>query len=454
MRSIKQIGHKHSTHGLKQVAKHGSVLLSCLAGFYTSTLLANISNEIPNKMANQQASDVSKSIYIDPKSTQQIERMQNVIAWHQEIVNRGGWQQLNLDDVLALGSEGPFVAELVNRLVLGGDLTEDTCKVHIFTNPIKDISPCVFDIRVEDAVKRFQQRHGLLVDGVVGRKTLRHLNVPAKIRYAQLKLNFQRMTEFPGRTDEEYVLVNIPEFKLRYINKGDVVLKNRVVVGKPSWKTPAFSDEIEKFVVNPTWRIPLSIATREIAPKVANDPDYLEKKNIEIREHSYLDKNLIDPDKIVWDEIEPYDFEHFLVKRAGKDNPLGEIKYLFPNVNAIYIHDTKAKNWFKKPKRAASHGCIRMERPFSLAKAIIKQHQLDGITPNIENVRTTDKTRTFHLQKPVPIHLVYWTAWVDENNTVNFRTDIYNQDKNIHLLHSTEPMIAANHSLNNMNTAP
>lgn len=454
MRLIRQDKSSRSTLlTAKKALVQGAVFASCIVGFNASLLSAKTSAGITQEHSAQHAASLSEPVYLDPNSTQLIEKMKNVISWHRELVNQGGWQNLSLDEVLEFGSKGPAVAALANRLIQGGDLTHTSCISYSTLSQAKAIEPCVFDLNIQQAVKSFQQRHGLSVDGVVGKKTLRELNIPAKKRYAQLLLNFQRMTQFSGLTNEEYVLVNIPEFKLRYINKGNVILKNRVVVGKPSWKTPAFSDQIEKFVVNPTWRIPLSIATREIASKVADDPDYLAKKNIEIRENSYIDKNIIPAGEINWDEIAPYQFKHFLVKRAGKDNPLGEIKYLFPNVNAIYIHDTPAKNWFKQTKRAASHGCIRMEQPFSLAKAIIEKQGLD-VFNDVNQARDADQTRTFHLKKPVPIHLVYWTAWVDETDTVNFRTDVYNRDKNLHLLELQEPMIAANYSVDQRAVTP
>ncbi len=453
MRLIRQRKRIHSTLNAKKAFLQGAVFVSCVLGLNVSLLVAKPSQINSLKQSPQQTTNLSEPVYLDPKSTQLIEKMKNVISWHRELVNQGGWQTLTLDEVLEFGSEGPAVAALANRLMRGGDLTHNSCSHYPSISQTNTVEPCHFDLQIENAVKHFQQRHGLLVDGVVGRNTLHELNVPAKKRYAQLLLNFQRITQFTGLTNEEYVLVNIPEFKLRYINKGNVVLKNRVVVGKPSWKTPAFSDQIEKFVVNPTWRIPLSIATKEIAPKAAEDPNYLAKKNIEIRKSSYIDQNTISPDEIDWDEITPYQFEHFLVKRAGKDNPLGEIKYLFPNVNAIYIHDTPAKNWFKQSKRAASHGCIRMEQPFSLAREIIKQQGLD-VFSDVKQARKLEQTRTFHLKEPVPIHLVYWTAWVDESNTVNFRSDVYNKDKNLHLLESQEPIIAANFLANKSAVTP
>ncbi|GAA0852092.1 hypothetical protein GCM10009114_01100 [Aliiglaciecola litoralis] len=266
------------------------------------------------------------------------------------------------------------------------------------------------------------------VDGIVGPETLTQLNVPVEQRLKQLVVNLNRISAFPGISDEEYVYVNIPEFRLRYVDRGTVRLKNKVVVGKPYWQTPSMSDVIEKFVINPTWKIPLSIATKEIAPKAAKDPDYFEKADIEIRKDSYVDTETIDPNQINWQEVTPYDFDYFLVKRAGEENPLGEIKYLFPNKEAIYVHDTPAKNWFERPLRAASHGCIRMEQPFSLAQSIARHTNRQKLLDTIEEVRQSGKTQTFYLEKPLPIHLVYWTAWVDETDQVNFRRDIYDRD--------------------------
>ena len=230
---------------------------------------------------------------------------------------------------------------------------------------------------------------------------------------------------------------------MRYVKAGEVKLQNNVIVGKPSWETPAFSDEIEKFVVNPEWRIPTSIATKEIAPKVAKDPQYLAKNNIEVRKSSYLDSKTVNPSNIDWQSIKPYQFDHFLVKRAGDENPLGEVKYLFPNPEAIYVHDTPAKQRFNQAQRALSHGCIRVEEPFSLAREIIKHQGEERTLKQVNKARDTDTTQTFYLNEPLPIHLVYWTAWVDEDMLVNFRDDIYQHDAKALLKNEDQSVIAA-----------
>ena len=324
-----------------------------------SVVLANSSLTTYNSQKYMQADD---TYYFDQYSAQLIERTEKAINWYQEIVNNGGFTYLYNDELLELGSNNKQVSLLAQRLYQERDLKSNVC----------DEAICTFDKDIEQAVKQFQSRHGLKVDGRVGKRTFASLNVPAQQKLDKLKLNFYRITNFAGASDEQYVYVNIPEYSLRFVKSGDVKLKNNVIVGKPSWETPAFSDEIEKFVVNPEWRIPTSIATKEIAPKVAEDPDYLVKNNIEIRKNSYLDSQIVNPSNIDWDSIKPYQFDHFLVKRAGEENPLGEVKYLFPNPEAIYVHDTPAKHRFSQANRALSHGCIRIEKPFSLAREIIK----------------------------------------------------------------------------------
>ncbi|KAA1151156.1 murein L,D-transpeptidase [Pseudoalteromonas sp. FUC4] len=395
-----------------------------------SVVLANSSLTTYNSQKYMQADD---SYYFDQYSAQLIERTEKAINWYQEIVNNGGFTHLYNDELLELGSNNKQVSLLAQRLYQERDLKSNVC----------DEAICTFDKDIEQAVKQFQSRHGLKVDGRVGKRTFATLNIPAKEKLDKLKLNFYRITNFAGASDEQYVYVNIPEYSLRFIKTGDVKLKNNVIVGKPNWETPAFSDEIEKFVVNPEWRIPTSIATKEIAPKVAEDPDYLVKNNIEIRKNSYLDSQTVNPNNIDWGSIKPYQFDHFLVKRAGEENPLGEVKYLFPNAEAIYVHDTPAKQRFSQSNRALSHGCIRIEEPFSLAREIIKHEGEAQTLSHIDSARDQNSTQTFHLDEPLPIHLVYWTAWVDENKLVNFRDDIYKRDKKALLNNSKQSVIAA-----------
>ncbi|CAB9494494.1 L,D-transpeptidase family protein [Alteromonas macleodii] len=371
----------------------------------------------------------------------QLKQMKSAYAFYSSIAQQGGWVALDEDLLLKHGAlrkasadatpiyseeEAQAVSALVARLGREYTSIDTNCTYALTATHSK---PCIFDKDVENAVKDFQRRHGLLVDGVVGKKTLAALNVSADEKAQQLALNITRLEMFEEKDSDAYVLVNIPEFRLRYISQGKVKATKDVVVGKPSWATPSFSDHIEKFVVNPEWRIPLSITTKEIAPKVADNPNYLEENNIVIRKNSFVDEELVDPNTIDWENIKPYQFDHFLVKLPNKKNPLGKVKYLFPNRHAVYVHDTPYQQWFSETNRAASHGCIRLEDPFSLAKLIAEEQGVESLMDNVMTARELSQSKTFHLEEPLPIHLVYWTAWADQDGTVNFRNDIYQRDR-------------------------
>lgn len=356
----------------------------------------------------------------------QIKQMQSAYAFYSSIAKQGGWKNLVIDGALRKGDKGEATTALIARLAKEYTSLDTRC-THLLKPDVT--STCVFDDNVEQVVKDFQHRHGLLVDGIVGSKTLAALNVSADKKAQQLALNIARLNAFAEKDAKAYVLVNIPEFRLRYVSDGQVKATKDVVVGKPSWATPSFSDHIEKFVVNPEWRIPLSIATKEIAPKVAENPNYLQENNIVIRKNSFVDDELVDPSTIDWANMKPYQFDHFLVKLPNEKNPLGKVKYLFPNPHAVYVHDTPYQQWFNEPIRAASHGCIRLEDPFSLAKLIAEEQGVESLMDNVLSARDLRQSKTFHLEEPLPIHLVYWTAWADEEGKVNFRNDIYQRDR-------------------------
>lgn len=371
----------------------------------------------------------------------QLKQMKSAYAFYSSIAQQGDWKPLDEDLLLNYGAlrlasadgetinsddREQAITALVSRLGREYTSLDTSC-----THALKAVSstPCVFNENVESVVREFQQRHGLLVDGVVGKNTLAALNVAAKEKAQQLALNITRLEMFEEKDSDAYVLVNIPEYRLRYISKGEVKATKDVVVGKPSWATPSFSDHIEKFVVNPEWRIPLSIATKEIAPKVADNPKYLEENNIVIRKNSFVDEELVDPNTVDWENMKPYQFDHFLVKLPNEKNPLGKVKYLFPNRHAVYVHDTPYQQWFKETNRAASHGCIRLQDPFSLAKLIAEEQGVESLMDNVISARDLRQSKTFHLKEPLPIHLVYWTAWADADGKVNFRNDIYQRDR-------------------------
>lgn len=381
------------------------------------------SSPAATSLASQAQSAISSYQYAHIES--HIAQLREAKLRYANIAAKGGWQPIFLEGAFRKGDKGEAVTKIITRLLFEYPQLVNSCNV---TNENTQ-AVCEYTSEVEKVVKDFQRRHGLKVDGVVGTKTLAAMNISAAQKRDKLALNIARIQDFKSKLGESFVLVNIPEYRLRFIDNGEVKASKGVVVGRPSWKTPSFSDKIEKFVVNPEWRIPLSIATREIAPKVAADPDYLTKNNIVIRKNSFVDDELIDPSTIDWASIKPYEFEHFLVKLPNDNNPLGKVKYLFPNPHAVYVHDTPNQGWFNQPMRAASHGCIRLEDPFSLVEIIAEIQRGSSLVKQVSMAREMQKSKTFHLDDPLPIHLVYWTAWADEKGKINFRDDIYQRDE-------------------------
>lgn len=326
---------------------------------------------------------------------------------YQEIVDDGGWPMVDDSATLREGDQSPAVDALIERLRASGDLKRN---------------PKAFDRKVVKAVKKFQRRHGLKVDGVVGPDTFSALNVAAARRVEQLKINQRRLQDAAIESDS-YVLVNIPDFHMYYVEDGKSRLNMRVIVGRSAWDTPSMSDAIERVVFQPRWNIPVEIVAAELAPKVAENPNYLNEKNMTVVRGGFYSEDVVDPATIDWSAVTQGNFEYFVYQSAGPDNPLGQVKFVFPNSDDIYLHDTPDKHLFGRDNRAQSHGCIRLEEPQKLADALIKDKQ------EIRSARQSDNPVSVSLEPHVPVHLVYWTAWVDDDGDVQFRDDIYNRDR-------------------------
>jgi murein L,D-transpeptidase YcbB/YkuD len=285
----------------------------------------------------------------------------------------------------------------------------------------------LFDESLEHAVQIAQQRHGLLVDGVVGPQTRVALNVSVQERIRQLALNMERWRQNFRERGERYVLVNIPGYSLDVVNKGQSEIRMRVVVGKPSWRTPSFQSTITQVVVNPYWSVPSGITKKEILPQVRKNPMYLRDQNMEVLDGWGATARTVDPTQIDWDHLTSSRFPYRFRQRPGPQNALGRVKFNFPNIHNVYLHDTPAHRLFAKPKRAFSHGCIRVENPLELALYLLQ----DNPTWTLEHLQKTIQggtQRYVNLPTPIDVHIVYQTAWVDDNDIIQFRHDIYSYD--------------------------
>ncbi|MBI1182409.1 MAG: L,D-transpeptidase family protein, partial [Alphaproteobacteria bacterium] len=262
----------------------------------------------------------------------------------------GGWGTVPAGASLKPGMTDPRVPALRSRLQISGDYQPD-----------HPADPDLYDGAIVEAVKRFQERHGLDGDGVVGARTVAALNVTAAQRVDQLRVNLERARWVLNRLGREFIIVNIPGFHLYVMKDGQPVLDERVVVGRTYRQTPMFKSAVKTIVLNPTWTVPPTILKNDVLPKIARDPGYLAAQNMVV-----VDANgtRLDPAAIDWQRAR-HGFPYSIVQQPGPENALGRIKFLFPNPYSVYLHDTPHRELFAKTVRTFSSGCIRIEKPMS-----------------------------------------------------------------------------------------
>jgi murein L,D-transpeptidase YcbB/YkuD len=343
-------------------------------------------------------------------------RLRRALADYRAIEADGGWPDVGPGETLKPGMTGADVAAVRARLRASGDLT------------IASAQPEVFDDQLELAVRRFQRRHGLEVDGLVGKNTRRELDVPVATRIAQIKVNMERWRWMPDDLGRRYVLVNLAGFEVELVEAGSLQLAMNAVVGKPFRMTPVFSDEITYLEFNPDWTIPPTILREDVLPKLREDPGYLAANEMTLYAGWSAAAAKLDPAEIDWQTVQPKRFPYKIVQRPGPANPLGRVKFMFPNAHHIYLHDSPARELFGRASRAFSSGCIRVEKPFELAEALLAGTP-DWDRAKIDRVVAGRTTRKVRLPESVPVHLTYSTAWIGEGGTVHFRPDVYGRDR-------------------------
>lgn len=347
-------------------------------------------------------------------------RLRDALSRFRGIAAAGGWAAIPEGPKMQKGDKNERVMLLKQRLQLSGDLEMSS-----------DSGADVFDDELVGGVIRFQLRHGLDTDGVVGKETLTALNVPVEVRIRQIRLNMERWRWLPQDLGNRYILVNIAKFELDVVENSHVRMNMRVVVGKDYQRTPVFSAKMTYLVINPYWNIPDSIAKKEVIPSIRNDPEYLTKENIRVLEGWGAEAETVDPGTIDWESVSPKNIPYRFIQDPGPENALGRVKFMFPNKFDVYLHDTPAIGMFAKSMRAASHGCIRIEKPVELAEYLL-QGDPEWSKEIIMQAIETKTERTVRLSNPISVHLLYWTAWADENSAIGFRKDIYNRDETLY----------------------
>jgi len=349
-----------------------------------------------------------------PPKDERYGRLRDVLGRYREIAKNGGWPSVPPGASLRKGQRSERVKALQARLAASGDLGS--------------ASSAAFDAATEAAVRRFQLRHGLEPTGVAGDGELKAMNVPVERRINQIELNMERWRWRPAPIEGRYVVVNIPDFSLQVIEDERPVLAMKVVVGKQFTKTPLFSDEITYLVLNPFWNITQSIAANEMLPMAQKEDDYFERNAIRVFDGPGPDAKELDPRDVRWGSMSPEEFKYSLRQEPGPGNPLGRIKFMCPNQFDVYLHDTSAEHLFNAQERDFSHGCIRVEKPLELAEYLLNGKP-DGDHEQLLAAIAASRDSSIKLPKSIPVHIVYWTAWVDDQGQAQFRDDVYEVDR-------------------------
>ena len=363
------------------------------------------------------ASDLDHFFISWQPSAPQYAELRAALGDYRALAANGGWPTVPMGDTLKPGMTDPRVPALRARLAVTDGASPQA----------PPGAEDVYDDELVAVVKSFQARHGLDVDGVAGRATIVALNVPVEDRIQEIVVAMERWRWMPESLGNKYVIVNIAGFELKRVNNGKVEEKMAVVVGKPYHRTPVFSDEIRYIEFNPYWNVPPSIALKEELPKLRKNPGARAAAGFE----AVRGDTVYPLTSINWNQYGPGNFPFQLRQKPGPNNALGRVKYMFPNQFNVYLHDTPAKSLFSQTDRAFSHGCVRLSRPLELAPPVLAAGGVSGWDmAKVQRVVDSRQRTVVNLDKPLPIHITYFTAWVDQG-VPNFRADVYEQDEKL-----------------------
>jgi murein L,D-transpeptidase YcbB/YkuD len=342
-------------------------------------------------------------------SQQTVGYVEQAIGQYSNIAAQGGWEQVPATKKLKLGVVDPDVVPLRRRLMVSGDLSQNA-----------GISEA-FDTYVDAAVKRFQARHGLPSDGVLGKYSYAAMNISAPVRLGQLETNLVRLRSMSGDLGQRYVMVNVPAAQIEAVENGRVVLRHTAIVGKVDRQTPILNSKINEIIVNPYWNAPESIVRKDIIPLMRKDPEYLAKNNIRI----LGPEGEIDPTTIDWNTEDAAKFR--LRQDPGAGNAMSSVKINFPSPDGVYMHDTPQQSLFGKMMRFDSSGCVRVQNVRDLVTWILRD------TPGwnrqyFESAIKSGENIPVQVTNPVPVYFLYISAWSTGPGVVQFRDDIYGLD--------------------------
>ncbi|AZG73790.1 L,D-transpeptidase family protein [Shewanella livingstonensis] len=339
------------------------------------------------------------------------------------------WQAITPEGLLRPGDSHPSIKQINQRLWLLGDANEYLADEIIYLPEL------------EQSVKRFQSRHGLKADAVIGPKTLFWLNQTPQQRAVLLAKSFVEKTTYLSQLPQPYLLINIPAFQMVLVDDNQVVLSSKVIVGKSYRQTPVMTGQISNIIINPTWTVPRQLLRQDILPQIKHNGHYFADRHFDVFDY---EGHRIDKTPEQWQQAALGRFPYRVVQRPGSDNALGRYKFHFNNDQSIYLHDTPSRSLFLKSARDLSSGCVRIEKVQQLADWFAKNLVIDKRSWSRLQSNYT-QTQWFSLSSSLPVHMVYWRAWVDEQHVAQYRDDIYQ-------LAPLEPVGLLSHKVSNIGT--
>lgn len=339
------------------------------------------------------------------------ERLKRGLAAYRRIAAEGGWPLVPEGPKLEPGVRDGRIPAVRERLRVTGELSGP-----------EPLDPRYYDADLESAVRAFQERHNLGVDGIIGPATLAAMNVSARQRVDQIRVNLERMRWVMDGLPDDFLLVDIAGQRVQLFKDGEERWGSRIIVGRKDRPTPVFRDQVEYLELNPTWTVPPTILKEDILPKARKDPDAVRQKGLQVIAR---DGSLVAPEAVNW-HVSPGRFPYTLRQPPGSANALGSVKFMFPNRYSVYLHDTPDRHLFARPQRLYSSGCVRVERPFELAELLLDD--AGWSRERLEEKVGARRPSILRLSRPIPILLSYWTAEAGEDGQVRFREDVYGRD--------------------------
>lgn len=349
---------------------------------------------------------------LPPKSPEYVRLMKEKLRL-EKLLAKGGWGDKVPAKSLKPGASGNAVVALRNRLIAMGFMGRSTTQT--------------YDESIQAAVQQFQLAHGLSTDGVAGPGTMSEINKGVDVRLTQVMVAMERERWINKPLGDRHVWVNLTDFKAQIRNKGKVEFETRSVIGHvdSDRRSPEFSDVMEFMVINPSWYVPRSIATKEYLPLLKRNPGAVSHLEITDSRGRKVSRSAVN-----FAQYNERTFPFNMRQPPSRGNALGLVKFMFPNKYNIYLHDTPAKNLFSREVRAFSHGCIRLNDPFDFAYAVLSAQTSDPQGFFKARLNTGQETRV-DLKKPLPVHIVYRTAFTSPAGNLHFRRDVYGRDAKI-----------------------